>query len=238
MATNLDTLKKIMTKDKLSFFVIKRPDGATIHKYNDESTPEEAAEYLDEILGGLSYPYVEIHLSKLTTLDKKGGGARADLIHRVNLKAEKGSQAPAPSKSADHEKQDEKINAQIMALMQQVADLKGEIIAKTYEAKLQLLERKIYDMEADNKNPMQEAAIMALINAFNGPGQPIAQAPINGHATNESQAPTDEKERLKIAIQKLRAADPNFIETLESIAEIAATNPTKYFNYKPLLKNL
>lgn len=222
--TPLKTIQDEMVKKGLAYYSIKH-GGQLITRQEEEMSPEQAAEELEQFVKGLGYSYVDVELSKRPHSEKAKGGNIANFHHRLSLKKE-GAPITGPASAS---------NGQLMDLLREIADLKAQIIEKTYEAKLNLLERKIEDIEKGDKNPIQEAALMALVNMFgagNGIAAPSA-AVVAGPPQGES---SDDKSRLKSAIRALAAADPDYITTLEMLGRFAQKNPSQYEGFKPLLK--
>jgi len=221
------TVKKQMIKLKYPYFIVKH-NSATLTRQVDAMSAEDAAEELEEFLEGCSYPYVDVTISRRTPEEKSKGGAKGDdYTHRVSTK---GAQAIAGTTTKN-----DIGNSMLMTLFKEIGDLKSEIVAKTWEIKLAELQQQMKELKDDKSNPMQEAAMMHLMNMFTG-GTGIASPTsniINGVTAGATQ---NNKERLKAVVNRLLAADKDIISTLEMIATFAETKPAQYEAFKPMLK--
>jgi len=126
------------------------------------------------------------------------------------------------------------------AVEKALAELKKE---QTYEAKLKQLEEKIEDAKATNwerilDHPTVKLAVPHLISGIQNLINPMKPetitAAITASAVSGTQE-TDEQIRMENALIKFATADPNCLEVLEKMADIAANKPANYNTYKPML---
>ena len=84
---------------------------------------------------------------------------------------------------------------------------------------------------------MQEAAMMAVLNMFGGTQGIAAPTSKVVNGPEPSPDPPDAKKRFTAAIKKLQQADPDYLTTLELIAQFATEKPEQYQGFKPIVKS-
>lgn len=126
------------------------------------------------------------------------------------------------------------------AVEKALAEAKKE---QAYEAKLKLLEEKIEEAKATNwerilDHPTVKLAVPHVISGINNLFNPMKPETITAAVTASAVSgtqETDEQTRMENALVKLATADPNCLELLEKVADIAANKPANYNQYKPLI---
>lgn len=130
---------------------------------------------------------------------------------------------------------------EVMALKHQaeMQALRNEFL---FNNKINELERKLKDKTNDDGVSDYLKYIMNVIEKGNQPvKQPIQTVPVNKPmALAGTDEPTEEaqelkKQKLTESLQRLLKADPDFINVLEKIADLAENNPTKYNMAKSML---
>lgn len=214
-----------MERYKTAFYTVL--DAQRIVDKQDDETVEypEAISMLRDTLENLEGGSVTVKISNRNNKEKaKGGRDYVQLEYQIKLgKGISGNTFEVGGRS----------DATVVKLMEQITILKSELVATTYQTKLDQLQRTIDDIKNDKSNPLLDNAIPLLMAHFGGGNAAPVAAPHLAGPGND----VEEKNRVKAAVQRWRRADPTgFVETLEMIAELAEKKPDSYNSAKPILK--
>lgn len=221
-----DFVYQKMERYKTAFYTVL--DGSRIVDKQDDETVDctEAISMLRDTLENMEGGSVTVKISNRNNKKKaEGGRDYVQLEYQIKLGKGIGGSSFEVGGRAD---------ATVVKLMQEITILKSELVATTYQTKLDQLQRTIDDIKNDKSNPLLDNALPLLMAHFGGGNAAPVAAPHLAGPGND----VEERSRLKAAIQRLRKADPSgFVETIELIAELAEKQPEKYNTAKPLLKS-
>lgn len=214
---NKDWLIKKIENDNLPYWKVY--DGKELIEQNQtESDSQKSAQELNYLLDDLEGNICRVVISNKSNSEKaKGGRDYLNFEYQVKLSGSK-------TESSGN-----------MALLKEIFDLKMQIqineLKKEHEKALQALEGK-------GGSGLDKALekLMPLIQAYGMRYLQPGVAGINDAAPTETQleGPTPQ-ERLAASIKILKKADADYIQVIESIALIAASNIAMYKQYKPII---
>lgn len=164
-----------------------------------------------------------IYIKAKTAPSNKGGDNRKVFEYTLNLNGAQQPTAQPISGIASHPQDTASIEASIRANMQREFDDKQKI----YD-----LQRQIDGLKEAGPLDKYMGPLMQVLAMKLAPQTP-AQPPINGHPEDETsqevhENPMEQTERINQALSRLMEVDPDFIDHLEILAEIAQTNQAVY----------
>lgn len=210
-----------MKRHGMKFFQVKDAAGRTLTQMDDTERPMDLAvrdlqEFFEFNTG--------LFTVKIQETNFRGqGGNRQGWTYEIKIGEDTPNRSAAPVitgiSSAEIEQR----------LADQEARMRKEF---EYQQKIKILEDKLEENE--QADPMAERILTVLTQIFSTP----AHAPaISGDPAQP--ATVDEKrQRLNAAVKKLLAADPDFIQHIEQLAQLAQDKPGIYQMAVEQLKQL
>lgn len=229
----LQTIKDQMLNKQLPFFSIKE-GNQVVDLQDDEGVSVDAAvEQLESIVESIESGILEIALSNKSKKQKaKGGADLMNFTYKIRI--------------GESKKENESGS---LALIREIYELKADLQKKDFEHRMEELERIMSKKEKkpafDLDHPLAQQAITGLLTHFAGGSAPVANHTGIADNVSEPEAPAaetktkrmtpEEKKTLTESIQRLSKVDPDIINTLVKLANLAESNPGKYNMAKTFL---
>lgn len=227
----LQTIKDQMLNKQLPFFSIKE-GNQVVDLQDDEGVSVDAAvEQLESIVESIESGILEIALSNKSKKQKsKGGADLMNFTYKIRI--------------GESKKENESGS---MALIREIYELKAKMQEQSFEHRMQELERSMKKKEKKDffEQPMVQEAITGLIQNFGKQATPVANHHGIADDLAETEAPPEtktqrrmtpeEKKTLTETIARLSKVDPDIINTLVKLAQLAESNPGKYNMAKSML---
>lgn len=212
-----------MRSKSLNFFIVK--EGAQIVDLQDDegTSTEGAIDQLTETLNSIESGILEIAVSNKSRKQKAKGGDANNFTYKVRIGENKTDQAGAGG------------------LLREIYELRAQMDKKEFEHQLQEVERRLSKKDKKESlmdNPMVQQAIGALISKYGAGAGAVADAPgIHGVETPETKTKITQEEKALLAnsVSRLSKVDPDIINTLVKLANLAEENPAKYNMAKSFL---
>ena len=225
----LQTIKDQMLNKQLNFFSVKEGNQLVDIQDDEGVSVDAAVEQLESIVESIESGILEIALSNKSKKQKaKGGADLMNFTYKIRI--------------GESKKENESGS---LSLIREIYELKADMQRKDFEYRMQELERSMKKKEKKDffEQPLVQEAITGLIQTFATKATPVANH--TGIADNHSEAEAppqtnrrmtpEEKKTLTETIQRLSKVDPDIIETLVKLANLAETNPGKYNMAKTFL---
>lgn len=224
-----------ITRMQLPYYIVK--DGNTVLDVQDDDiTPEESAEQLNNMLEALDDGIITILLSDKSSSDKARGGRLRNFSYKVRVRSN------GSIHGQNTNVQTIPNNSELARLHEKVRTLELQLQQKQHEFDLYKLERKFDESKEKSvfDHPMAQTAIAGLLQMWNKSGivSTDGTPPINGHEHDVHIEQANNVVRLKEATKKLMKLDPNFIDNLCKLAELAEQKPEMYATALNVLKSM
>ena len=224
-----------MERLKLPFYTIKDGTGLVDDQQEDIEV-EEAIQMLSDSLDAFGSGVVEIKLSNRNKASKRTGGDLTTYTYKVKVGNEN---TPAINGNT---------SSNLESFYEERMRLEKKIIELENNQKFEALKREIESVKNNEKSvfdhPMVQNVIAGLMGAYGGAKVaetnivPIAQKPlINGTDTEVKKISKEEQKLIGQAISRINAVDPDMVSNFLSLATLAESNPTMYFNAVSMMKS-
>lgn len=233
--TKKDFVIAQMERLKLPFYTIKE-GTSLIDEQQEDIEVEEAIEQLHGTLEAIGSGVVEIKLSNRSKASKRAGGDLTTYVYKVKL----GNETATTSINGS--------SASLESFYEERMRLEKKIIELENNQKFEALKREIEAVKNNEKSvfdhPMVQNVIAGLMGAYGGAKVaenntvPIAQKPlINGTETETKKLTKEDQKLIGQAISRINAIDPDMVSNFLSLATLAESNPTMYFNAVSMMKS-
>jgi len=223
----LETVKKMMEREKRKIYYLRDQDKKLIF-YNDDESPsyDEIFDELDTMVSDLTGNYCEIELPEFAKGRGKKGGDQYDkkFTYRIKL-------TPADTGGSS---QGSGMMQMVFQLMNNVSDLKSEIIANKSKADIDKLREELKLSKSGGRSAVLDEFAEILMDKYRT-GKKVTRAAKKAKDTaaisDETKSETEHRQdtkRVMLALKKLKKIDENFINNLEFLAVFAAKNPDYY----------
>lgn len=215
-----------MSERPAPFFIVRGTDREEIARNQEEENPENAARLLSEVFDAVLDPFVIVSISDRTSKQRgEGGNTRKGISEfKIQLRATGAQSINGPGAGVGYV---DELRSENRRLLEQVQDLKLEAVKNDYV-------KKIEEIKAGQKeDPVTALALQALAGMLQKPGVPVAV-----HGAEDGQVNQDaltRQQRLRGALMRLQAIDPDLDGTMDRIANWAEKNPAEYKTYLSLI---
>lgn len=224
--SKISHVKELIARNNIKIVKVYSDEKTLIENTSDNNfTPEQNIEFLEQLLESLEGEYVLVKLFK----GEKDG---YPLQHYIKLTGETTSKAEPAQQP----------NNMVIGLIQQMNELKIEMVKAEHKRELEKFAEELSRLKAKNEkkpNPMVEQLLkvgtdLLLKNKTAAPA-PAAPAPVvEVIRTAPAPAPspgifgTGEKEKFTNLVTRWKKADADFITALEKVVVLAEENPEMY----------
>jgi len=232
VTTTTGQVLQTMQQKNISFFRISDVTGKNFSYIQDdeEITPAEAYNELNDYLKNLEPGIITIQLSEKSFKEKGTGGAikGGNYIMKVRI-PNNNLQTP----------QIGGLNEDYKSLLKQNFELQNKIMLlehqKISDEKHRQLEEKIEGLKATDPLEKYAPLIQALLPQFMGTAAAAAPMVAPGIAGTEEETP-NQKQKITKSINRLLKIDKDFVDNLEMLADFAEAKPDQYKKFIPMLK--
>lgn len=226
MITNKEYLFELIEKNQAQYFTIKEGNNIIDDCSYTPVSVDEVKERVDSAISNcMGVLIIELRPKSKAELGK-GGSTRGTVTLRFNTLAQNANRVAVPSEGHS--------SSGLLAMQKQIEDLKIEALKREFDFKLKEMELNRKIEESKGNNPMIEQGLGFLQTYLAGQNQ--TAPPVRVGVAGVEDIPT--KERVQSALRRLKTADSTWVETLETIAYFAESNPEQYTSNINLLKQM
>jgi hypothetical protein len=235
LLVTLERVISAMEKNQMPFWILK--DGRTeIERMQEpESTVDASVQFLRDCMAQLSGQYVDIVISNKCHSDKASGGKNyKNYEYKIKLQG-----------SGVNVYGSDSIQGGMIGLLKEIGNLNTKLVQQEYQMKLEKLEEKMNKGISGLDHPLLKQGVDILADIASRIDLPFLKSrtlspPLAGtpdvETTNTKTKRTKEETKIIVdSINILFSVDPDFINTIQTLASFAKRDTKKYLSFIPMI---